>query len=90
MAAKVKPVSIPEAIRASLLTVAVTLQEQGKLHQALTPYLDLVVLHPGSDQAMVAAERALEIAEMLRSEGQHHVAMMVLERLQDAYATAEE
>lgn len=90
MVARAKQVSIPEAIRASLLTVGTTLQEQGKLHQALTPYLGLVASHPGSDQAMVAAERALEIAETLRAEGQHHVAMMVLERLRDAHEAAEQ
>jgi hypothetical protein len=76
---------IQEAIRSSLLRVAADLQEQGKLHQALTPYLDLVASHPGSDQAAIAAERVLAIAETLQAERQYHVAMMVLARLERAY-----
>jgi len=87
--AKRNPVSVPEAIRASLLRVGTTLEEQGKLHQALTPYLDLVGSHPDSEQAAVAAERVLAIAEVLRGEGHYHVSMMVLDRLQKAYQAAE-
>jgi len=80
--------NIPEiraAIRTSLLKVGTDLQEQGKVHQALTPYLDLVASHGGTEQAAVAAERVLAISETLQAEGQYHVAMMVLARLERAY-----
>jgi len=80
--AKRKQDSVPEAISASLLRVANALEEQGKAHQALTPYLKLIERYPDSQEALVATERVLAIAEEMRKRGQHHLAMAVLDRLE--------
>jgi hypothetical protein len=77
--------SVPEAVSASLLRVASALDEQGKVHQALTPYLKLIELYPNSQEVSVAIERVLAIAEDLRKTGQPHMAMTVLDRLEAAH-----
>jgi TolA-binding protein len=81
---KQKQESVPEAISASLLRVASTLDEQGKVHQALTPYLKLIERYPDSQEAPLATEKVLAIAEVMRQKGQHHMAMAVLDRLEAA------
>jgi len=83
--AKQKQESIPEAICASLLRVASALDEQGKVHQALDPYLKLIERYPNSQEASVATKRVLAIAEGLRQRGQPHMTMTVLERLEAAH-----
>jgi len=85
--AKQKQESIPEAICASLLRVASALDEQGKVHQALDPYLKLVERYPNSPEASVAADRVLAIAEDMRERGQHHMAISVFDRLEAASQT---
>ena len=82
--AKQKQSSIPEAISASLLRVAQGLDKEGKVHQALTPYLKLIEHYPDSQEASAATERVLAIAEELRAIGQPHTAMTVLDRLEAA------
>jgi len=82
--AKQKQESVPEAISTSLLRVASALDEQGKVHQALTPYLKLIERYPNSQEAAAATERLLAIAEDMRKMGQHHMAMTVLDRLETA------
>jgi TolA-binding protein len=76
--------SVPEAISASLLGLAQSLEQQGKVHQSLDPYLKLVERYPDSQEAPVAAQRLLDIAENFRRAGQHHMALRVLERLEVA------
>ena len=83
-----KKSSVPEAISASLLTVAQSLEEQGKVHQSLDPYLKLVERYPDSQEAPLAAQRLLTIAESFRQAGQHHMAMRMLERLEAAYQSS--
>jgi TolA-binding protein len=83
--AKRKQESVPEAINASLLRVASALEEEGKVHQALTPYLKLIERYPDSQEASVATERVLAIAEEMRKRGQHHMAMSVFDRLETAH-----
>jgi TolA-binding protein len=80
-----KKSSVPEAISASLLNLAHSLEEQGKVHQSLDPYLKLVEHYPASQEAPLAAQRLLDIAENFRQAGQHHIALRVLERLEVAY-----
>jgi len=82
--AKQKQESVPEAISASLLRVANALNEQGKVHQALDPYLKLIEHYPDSQEASVATEKVLTIAEDMRKMGQHHMALTVLDRLETA------
>lgn len=77
--------SVHEAISASLLRVGRTLEGQGMVHQALTPYLKLIERYPNSQEASVATERVLAIAESLRKMGQHHMAMTVIELLEAAH-----
>jgi TolA-binding protein len=77
--------SVPEAISASLLEVAKTLDEQGKVHQALAAYLKLIEHYPDGRDVPVAIERVLAIADELRQKGQYHVAMRTFDRLEAAY-----
>jgi outer membrane protein assembly factor BamD (BamD/ComL family) len=81
------PGSVPEAISASLLRIGTALDEQGMVHQALTPYLKLIEHYPNSQEATVATERVLAIAERLRKMGQPHLAMMVFDRFEAASQT---
>jgi len=81
------PGSVPEAISASLLRIGTALDEQGMVHQALTPYLKLIARYPDSQEALVATEKVLAIAERLRKMGQPHLAMMVFDRLEAASQT---
>jgi TolA-binding protein len=83
--AKPKESSVPEAIAASLLSVAKSLDEEGKVHQALPPYLKLIESYPNSQEASVAAQKVLAIAEDLREKGQHYLALTVLDRLEAAH-----
>lgn len=85
--AKQGPGSVPEAISASLLRIGTALDEQGMAHQALTPYLKLIERYPNSQEASVATERVLAIAEDMRKGGQHHLALTVLDRLEAASQT---
>ena len=77
--------SVPEAISASLLVMAESLEEQGQVHQCLDPYLKLVAYYPDSQEAPVAAQKLLAIAEDFRQAGQYHMAMTVLDRLEAAH-----
>ncbi len=81
---KQKPTTIHEAVSASLLTLAATLEEQGKVHQALTPYLKIIECYPGTPQAPTAVEKVMAIADGMRKKGQFHVAMRVYDRLEAA------
>jgi hypothetical protein len=83
--AKQKQSSVPEAISASLLRVAQDLDKEGKVHQALPPYLKLIEHYSDSQEAPAATERVLAIAEDMRKMGQHHMAMTVLDRLEAAH-----
>jgi TolA-binding protein len=83
--AKRRKESVPEAISASLLRMGTALDEQGMVHQALTPYLKLIERYPNSQEAPVATERVLAIAEDMRKKGQHHMAMTVFDRLEVAH-----
>jgi TolA-binding protein len=83
--AKRKQESVPEAISASLLRMGTNLDGQGMVHQALTPYLRIIERYPDSQEAPVATERVLAIAEEMRRKGQHHMAMAVFDRLEAAH-----
>ncbi|MBU0493732.1 MAG: hypothetical protein KKA73_04455 [Chloroflexi bacterium] len=80
-----KPGSVSEAISASLLGLAESLEGQGQIHQSLDPYLKLVAHYPASREAAVATQRLLAVAEGFRQAGQHHMALRVLERLEVAH-----
>ena len=81
---KQKTASVYEAISTSLLTLAKTLEEQGKVHQALQPYLKIIEHYPDTAEVPAAVERVLAIAANMRQKGQFHVAMRVYDRLQAA------
>jgi len=81
---KQKPTTVHEAISASLLTLAMTLEEQGKVHQALTPYLKIIEHYLDTPEVPAAVEKVLAIAEGMRKKGQFHVAMRVYDRLEAA------
>ncbi len=87
-----KPIKkfVTEAISASLLKVGTTLETQGKIHQALTPYLKLIGHYPDSSEAPIAVERVLSITESLRNAGHYHVVMAVLDRLERAFQTGQQ
>lgn len=77
--------SVPEAISASLLGLAESLEQQGKVHQSLDPYLKLVERYPDSQEAPLAIQKLLAMTEDFRKAGQHHMALRVLERLEMAH-----
>jgi TolA-binding protein len=81
---KQKPTTVHEAISASLLTLAMTLEEQGKVLQALSPYLKIIERYPDTPEVPAAVEKVLAIAEGMRKKGQFHVAMRVYDRLEAA------
>ena len=81
---KQSPLSIHEAISSSLFQVAMTLEHEGKVHQALTPYLKIIEQYPGTSQAPSAVEKVMAIADRMRQNGQCHVAMRVYDRLEKA------
>jgi len=81
--------SVPEAVSASLYSLASSLERSGMLHQSLDPYLKLVELYPASKEAALAAQQLLTIVENLRRNGQYHLAMTVLNRLEAAHQSQE-
>jgi TolA-binding protein len=81
---KQKPTTLHESVSTSLLNLAITLEEQGKVHQALTPYLNIVEHYPDTPEMPLAVEKVLAIADRMRKKGQFHVAMRVYERLEAA------
>jgi len=83
--AKRKLGSVPESISASLLRVATDLENQGMIHQALATYLKIIERYPDNQEVPIATERVLAIAEGMRKIGQHHIAMRVLDRLEEAH-----
>jgi TolA-binding protein len=80
-------VSVPAGISASLFQVGLDLHDQGKVHQSLTALLKVIEQYPDSKEAPAAIDKVLNISESLRKEGQYHVAMRVLDRLEAAYQT---
>jgi outer membrane protein assembly factor BamD (BamD/ComL family) len=79
-----KKMSVVEAITVSLLTMADSLHDEGKIHQSLDPYLKLVEQYPDSVEAPLAVTKLLFIADTFRQAGQHHMALRVIERLEGA------
>ena len=71
---------VNEAITASLWALARSIEQAGKLHESLDPYLKLVETYPESKEAPLAAQRLLTIVEYLRGVGQFH-----LHRLQQGF-----
>ena len=84
-----KKSSVLSAITTSLFGLAKSLEEHGKTHQSLDPYLKLVAHYPDSEEAPLAAQRLLDIAENFRRAEQPHMAIRVLERLETAHNTAQ-
>jgi TolA-binding protein len=79
---------LPAGITATLFQVGLDLENQGKVHQSLTAFLKIVEQYPDSKEAPVAIDKVLNIADTLRKEGQYHVAMRVLDRLETAHQRA--
>lgn len=82
--AKQKTTSIHDNVSTSLLTIGMALQEQGKVHQALTPYLKIIEKYPDTAEVPIAVEKVMAIAESMQQRGQFHVAMRVYDRLEMA------
>jgi TolA-binding protein len=76
--------TIHESISSSLLSLAMTLEEQGKVNQALSTYMKIIEKYPDTTEVPAAIEKVLAIAEGYRQKGQFHVAMGVYDRLENA------
>jgi hypothetical protein len=76
---------VTQGITASLWSLAKSIEQAGKLHESLDPYLKLVEAYPGSKEAPLAAQRVLVIVEYLRGVGQFHLALTLLDRLDAAH-----
>ena len=81
---------VNEAITASLWALARSIEQAGKLHESLDPYLKLVETYPESKEAPLAAQRLLTIVEYLRGVGQFHLALTLLDRLDAAHQLGEQ
>lgn len=80
---------VSRGITASLWMVAQSIEEAGKLHESLDPYLKLVEDYPESKEAPLAAQRLLAIVERMREVGQYHLALTLLNRLDAAHQVEE-
>jgi len=78
------------SVSSSLLTLAMTLEKLGKVHQALSPYLKIIEEYSDTDEVPAAIEKVLAIAEGMRQRGQFHVAMRVYDRLEAASQVEDE
>ncbi len=90
MTGKQKPAPVAPAIGAAVLKLGTDLEEHGKVHEALGPYLKVITDYSNSPQAQIAADRTMAIAEHLRSRGHYHVALTVLDRLEQACQARQE
>ncbi len=81
---KQKPIAVAEEISSTLYRLAKTLDDQGLVQQALTPYLRLIERFPTSQEAQAATARVIAIANGLTSAGRQRMAMTVLDRLDAA------
>jgi len=81
---KQKVCTIHESVSSSLLTLAMTLEKLGKVHQALSPYLKIIEEYPDTAEATTAIDKVLAIADGMRLRGQFHVALRVYDRLEVA------
>jgi hypothetical protein len=84
MTGKQEPTPVAPATSTAVLEMGRDLEEHGKIHEALGPYLKVITDYSNSPEAQIAADRTMAIAEDLRSRGHHHVAMAVLDRLEQA------
>lgn len=75
---------IAQVASAALLRIGQHYQERGLLHHALTPYLKLVACYPDSEEAPVAVDRLVAIAELFEGNGQYRMAMSVYDRMERA------
>jgi TolA-binding protein len=75
---------IARAASAALLRIGKTYQEQGLLHQAVSPYLKVVAYYPESEAAPGAVDDLLTIARFFEEHEQRRVAMAVYDRLERA------
>lgn len=76
--------TISTAAGAALLRIGGYFQEAGQLHQALTPYLKLLAYYPESEEAVIAVERLVTIAETFEEREQFRMAMSVYDRMEQA------
>ena len=81
---KQKASTVHESVSSSLLTLAMTLEKLGKVHQALSPYLKIIEEYSDTAEGPAAIEKVLAIADGMRQRGQFHVAMRVYDRLEAA------
>jgi len=81
---KQKSSTIHETVSTSLLTLAMTFEKLGKVHQALNTYLKIIEKYPDTPEVPAATEKVLAIAEGMRQKGKFQVAMGVYARLESA------
>ncbi len=76
--------TISTAASGALLRIGEHFQDAGLLHQALTPYLKVVAYYPASDEAPIAVERLVTIAEIFEERGRFRMAMSIYDRMEQA------
>jgi len=84
MASQELAATISKAAITALSRVGKTYQEQGLLHQALSPYLKVVAYYPESKEAAAAVEGVAAIAKTFEEQEQRRVAESVFDRLEYA------
>jgi len=78
--------SARSAASAGLLRIGMNYEEQGNINSAVRTYLKIVASYPDSEEAKVAAERVVAIADALENKGHFNWAMSLYDRLEEASA----
>lgn len=79
-------IDVAAITRASMLRMGKTWQDLGKLNQAMDTYFRIILEHPNSEEAQNAQIALLEITRGFEGEGCFHLAIDILDRLNEATA----
>ena len=82
------PIDVNAVTRTSMLRMGQTWQSLGKLNQAEHTFLRIIEEHAGTKEAESAQRELLAIAAGFEAEGRLHLAIDILDRLEQAVVTS--
>lgn len=74
------------AASAGLLRMGMAYEEQGNISSATRTYLKIIAHYPDSEEAKIAVEKVVIIADALESRGHFNWAMSLYDQLEEASA----
>lgn len=74
------------ATSAGLLRMGMAYEEQGNINSATRTYLKLIAYYPESEEARIAVNKVLTIADALENKGHFNWAMSLYDQLEKASA----